>query len=344
MISRRRLLTGGGALLLGGAATVSGSCASLRHFPFDEGQREDSGALEVHFFSVGCFLVRHAGLSLLTDPFFTHIPLWRAATGRVVPDPEQVNPYRSQLSDVQAITVGHGHYDHLLDLSEVAGDVSPSAQVVASPTVAHTFAPLDLPLAFVDAAANPAREDHAGSWVEVVPGRLRVLPIEGGHPDNIPGIHLFRKLLDEDRVGPPERAHHYQEGATFAFLVDWLHEGEVTCRVYVQTSSRGLPDGAFPLEILQERRVDVALLAMDCANAEAAGRETIQERIKPRRIFFCHYGDFFRTKDQPRRETVKIDLEKTRRLVTSNEEREVLFPAWDSRFVFDLPEQETKVR
>ena len=119
-----------------------------------------------------------------------------------------------------------------------------------------------------------------------------------------------------------------------------MSEAEVTCRVYVQTSSRGLPDGAFPLAILEDRPVDVALLAMDCANAEAAGRETIQDRIKRRRIFFCHYGDFFRTKAQPRRETVKIDLKKTRQLVTSNEQRTILFPAWDSRFVFDLSQRE----
>ncbi len=68
-----------------------------------------------------------------------------------------------------------------------------------------------------------------------------------------------------------------------------------------------------------------------------AGDETIQDRIRPRRIFFCHYGDFFRRKDQPRRETVKVDLKRTQRLVTSNEYRDVLFPAWDSRFVFELP-------
>jgi len=337
MITRRRLLLGGGAVFLAGGATVSGSCASLRQFPFDEGMQRGSGPLEVRFFSVGCFVVRHAGLSLLTDPFFTHIPLWQAATGRVVPEAAAVDPYRHQFADVHAITVGHGHYDHILALSEVASDVAPGAQVIANATVAHTFAPMNLPLQFVDAGGDPATEQHPGTWLDVVPGRMRVLPIAGGHPDNIPGVHLFRRQLKEERQSPPVRAHHYQEGATYAFLVDWLSEGEVTCRVYVQTSSRGLPDGAFPVDILEQRRVDVALLAMDCANAEIAGRETIQDRLQPRRVFFCHYGDFFRRKDQPRRETVKVDLKRTQRLVTSNEQRDVLFPAWDSRFVFDLP-------
>jgi len=337
MITRRRLLVGGGAVLLAGGAAVSGSCASLRHFPFDEGHHGATGPLEVSFFSVGCFLVRHAGLSLLTDPFFTHIPLWQAASGKVVSDPAEVDPYRAHFADVHAITVGHGHYDHVLDLSEVAADLPAGAQVIGNPTVAHTFAPLQLPLRFVDAGRDPATESHPGSWHEVVPGLLRVLPIAGGHPDNIPGVHLFRRQLSEDRNTSPARAHHYQEGATYAFLVDWLKDGDVTCRVYVQTSSRGLPDGAFPPEILRQHPVDVALLAMDCANAEVAGRETIQDRIRPRRIFFCHYGDFFRRKDQPRRETVKVDLKRTQRLVTSDEHRQVLFPAWDSRFVFQLP-------
>ena len=163
-----------------------------------------------------------------------------------------------------------------------------------------------------------------------------MLPIVSGHPDNIPGIHLFRRSLSEDWQSPPTRAGHYQEGATLAFLVDWLEAGRVACRVYVQSSSRGLPDGAFPQEILRERGVDVALLAMDCARAQANGRESIQDRLRPRRIFFCHYGDFFRRKDQPRREGVKVNMRRLHRLLPGSDRTEVLFPAWDSVFRFDL--------
>ena len=313
-------------------AAALGGCRPLRTFPFDSGTT--GGELEVRFFSVACFLVRYAGVGLITDPFFTHIPLGQAASGEVVSDPTAVDPHRPLLTDVGAVVVGHGHYDHCLALPEIARSVPAQTPVLAGETVAHTFAPLDLPLRFVPANPLAATATSLGNWVEAVPGRLRILPIASGHPDNIPGVHLFQERLTEGRTTVPNRAHHYQEGDTFAFLVDWLDAGRIAWRVYVQTSSRGLPDGLVPLDLLAEHPVDVALLAMDCARAEAQGRESIQDRLGPRRILFCHWGDFFRAKDRVPHEGVKVDLRRLKRLLPSTPEREVLFPAWGSVFSF----------
>lgn len=325
MINRRAVL--GGAL-----ASLAAGCRPLRTFPFDSGIT--GGSLSVRFFSVACFHLEHDGLGLLTDPFFSHIPLGQVASGVVVADPDAVEPYRHLLGDVAAVVVGHGHYDHCLALPEIAGDLPPTTPILAGRTVGHTFAPNRLPQPFVAVNEIAATATTPGSWVDVVPGRLRVLPIASGHPDNIPGVHLFRKRLTEDRETAPRRAHEYQEGDTFAFLIDWLRDGEVVWRVYAQTSSRGLPDGAIPDSVLGARGVDVALLAMDCARAEAAGRRSIQELLRPRRVLFCHWGDFFRSKAKPPWEGVKVDLRRLKGQLPSTAEREVLFPGWGSRFSF----------
>ena len=327
-MNRRTVL--GGSL----AALVAG-CRPLRTFPFDHGVT--GGNLTVRFFSVACFHLEHDGLGLLTDPFFSHLPLGQVASGVVVAEPSSVDPHRHLLGDVAAVVVGHGHYDHCLALPEIASDLPRSSPILAGRTVAHTFAPNGLPQPFVAVNDIAATATSSGSWVDVVPGRLRVMPIASGHPDNIPGVHLFTKRLSEDRAVKPQRAHDYQEGDTFAFLVDWLNDGEVAWRVYVQTSSRGLPDGLLPASVLGERGVDIALLAMDSARAEAAGRESIQEVLRPRRILFCHWGDFFRSKAKPPWEGVKVDLRRLKARLPSTTEREVLFPGWGSTFSFSHP-------
>ena len=325
-----RRLTRRAAIL--GAAALAAGCRPLRTFPFDSGSAEDPGELTVRFFSVACFLVEFDGLAILTDPFFTHLPLGQVASGTVLADPRAVDPHRPLLGAVRGLLIGHGHYDHCLGLPAVAGDVHAGAQVLAGRTVAHTFAPNRLPIAIQPINEIAATTTHPGRWIDLVPGRLRVLPIASGHPDNIPGVHLFQKRLTEDRATPPHRAHHYQEGDTFAFVVDWLVEGVPAWRLYIQTSSRGLPDGAVPAAVLAERPVDVALLAMDCARAEASGRTSIQDVLRPRTVFFCHYGDFFRPKDRPPWEGVKVNLRRLHRLLDDVPGRRVLYPAWGSVF------------
>ncbi len=324
MISRRALLL---------AAPALTGCASLGRFPFD-GAAVDPGASGVHvrFYSVGCFLVRRGDVALLTDPFWSHLPFGQVAGGVVRSDPQALNDVLPELAPVRAITVGHGHYDHVLGLPAAATAAAPGARIFAGRTVKHTFAPEPLAREVVAVNTLAASVDQPGTWLEA-PG-LRVLPIRSGHPDNIPGIHLFQKRLTEDRDTPPRRAHDYQEGDTFAFLVDFLEGDDVAYRVYVQTSSRGHPDGFFPPERL-DHPIDLALLAMDCASIEARKGESILDILQPRDVLFCHWGDFFRRKDRTPWEGVKVKLPWLRRRLPSTARTRFLFPGWGAEFVFE---------
>ncbi len=322
MISRRALLL---------AAPALAGCASLGRFPFDGEPAAEGPGLHVRFFSVGCFLVRRGDVALLTDPFWSHLPLGRVASGVVRSDPEAVAPVLPSLTTVRAVTVGHGHYDHVLGLPAAAPHLASDARIFASQTVAHTFAPEALPRPLEVVNPHAATERTPGRWLEA-PG-LRVLPIRSGHPDNIPGIHLFQRRLTEDRSTRAERGHDYQEGETFAFLVDFLEGDEVAQRVYVQTSSRGFPDGFFPAE-LNDRPVDLALLAMDCANIEARGGDSIIDFLQPRAVLFCHWGDFFRRKDRTPWEGVKVKLPWLKRRLPDTAQTRFLFPGWGSDFHF----------
>ncbi|MCB9682149.1 MAG: MBL fold metallo-hydrolase [Alphaproteobacteria bacterium] len=322
-----------------GALASAGCSARLGQFPFDGALAALGGAgddLEVVFFSVGCFLVRWRDVAVLTDPFFTHVPLAQAGFGKVIPDPRAADPVRPALPDVRAVLVGHAHYDHCLDLPSVVDGLHPDAVLVGSPTAAHTFAPLHLARPWLPIGDALATVDRPGRWLDLAQGRLRVLPILSGHPDNIPGIHLYRRQLDADRVTPPVKASHFQEGLTLAYLVDWLDDaGAITFRVYVETSSTGPPAGLAPPEVFAERPADVALLAMDCATFHARGEPSILDHLDARQVVFCHWGDFFRPKDAEPREGVKVDLPAVRAELRGREGGDrFLFPRWGGSFRF----------
>ena len=119
------------------------------------------------------------------------------------------------------------------------------------------------------------------------------------------------------------------------FLVDYLAaDGSVERRIYVQTSSTGYPAGFFPEKVLQEHPVDVALLAMDCANLQMDKASTVIDFLQPKSVFFCHWENFFRRKDQAPREIVKVDLPKARRFFQGADGSDFFFPGFDT--VFDL--------
>ena len=331
MLTRRSVLIG--------ATALAGCGARLHDFPFDGAGSELQGLdddLRLRFYSVGCFHLQWRDQGVLTDPFFTHLPFGRVAFGRVEPDPAAVEPVLGELSDVRAVVIGHSHYDHCLALSEVAGHLHPSALLCGSATAARTFAPLELPREWVMVNERLATAEKPGSWIVHPEGKLRVLPILSGHPDNIRGIHLYQRRLEEDRKTAPRKAGHYQEGVTVAWLIDWLDEdGQIAHRVYQQTSSVGPPAGLAPASVFEERRIDLALLAMDCANLRVRGEPSILDHIDPRQVMFCHWGDFFRSKDKVPREGVKVNLPKLQLALRAEPGGErYLFPGWGARFRF----------
>lgn len=331
MLNRRQMLVGATALV--------GCGAHLHDFPFDgsplslQGDDED---LRLRFYSVGCFHLQWSDQGVLTDPFFTHVPLGQAAFGRVEPDPAAVAPFVGDLGDVRAVVIGHAHYDHCLGLSLVADRLAPSALLCGSATAARTFAPFALSRQWVVVNDQLATAEQPGQWIAHVDGKMRILPILSGHPDNVPGVHLYRRKLKHDRKTTPHRAGHYQEGVTLAWLIDLLDDdGSVAHRVYVQTSSTGPPVGLAPQAIFDEHPVDVALLAMDCANFRARGKPSILDYIDPRHVVFCHWGDFFRPKDDVPREGVKVDLPWVQAVLRDEPGGgRYLFPGWGRRFRF----------
>jgi hypothetical protein len=168
---------------------------------------------------------------------------------------------------------------------------------------------------------------------------MRILPIRSNHPTQYLFLHLFTEKLSEDRKTPPTRASDYQEGITIAYLVDFLHPQtkEIQSRVYIQTSSTGYPAGYFPASVLEEKSVDVAILAMDCANIKAAGTEkSIVDFLSPSSVMFCHWEDFFRSKNKEPKEIVRVNLAKLKESLPSTAERRYIFPYWDRKYIFPI--------
>ena len=314
--------------------TTLGCGSRLAGFPFD---RSTSPAkpdqIELTYYSVGCVLVRYQGIAFLTDPFWSHRPLSEVVFGPLKHDHKEIDKHRADLSEVTAILIGHGHYDHCLDLEPASASVHPTARIYASQTLKHVFAQVPLGRAIIPMNEVAATPQKSGEWQLSSCGRLRILPILSGHPNQWLFFHLWQERLNQDLTEKPIYASDFQEGITLAFLVDYLRNGEVAKRVYVQTSSTGYPAGFAPTKIFDEHPVDVAILPMDCANLKMRGAEpNLIDALKAPTIVFCHWEDFFRPKSGVPKEILKVDLPALRKFFINSPKQRFIFPLWNQRF------------
>ena len=331
-ISRRGLLAG----------LACTACArSLKNFPFDPEGIPLQG-IEVTYFSVGCVRIRFGERAILTDPFFSHLPFLQVAFGNTISDPEQYTPYLKEVEGVDAVLVGHSHYDHTLDLAVVAPHLAPNAKIFGSQTLAHTYATSSLERSIVPVNRQLASPESLGEWIDLPEQHMRILPIRSDHPTQYLFIHLFTEKLSHDRSSPPLHAGDFQEGITIAYLVDFLDpvSREIQARTYIQTSSTGYPAGYFPASILEEHPVDMAVLAMDCANIKSEKKKSIIDFLQPSAVLFCHWEDFFRPKSQEPKEIVRVDLHKLRTALPSTSDRRYIFPYWDRSYYVPISQRE----
>ena len=320
-------------LLLGGFPL------NAQQFPTPSEAKPSSGNhLEIQYFSVGCFKLSYGESSILTDPFWTHLPALKVMFGKVLPDSAQIEPYLPSLDDIDGVLVCHAHYDHVLGLPYISPRLPADIPVLGSKTMKHTLAPFNLPQPIIEANPVLATPETPGKFIDLDGGRVRVLPVKAGHPNHLLFIHLWNKELTEDRTEIPTRGKHYQEGVTLGFLIDFLSPDglNIEKRVFFQSSSTPYPAGFFPREILEEKSIDVALLGRDFFEMELKGERNAMPWLAPEVVILCHWENFFKPKSEgPSPKVVQKYADQILELEAQNPKGpRYILPIWDGKYYF----------
>jgi L-ascorbate metabolism protein UlaG (beta-lactamase superfamily) len=281
--------------------------------------------VEITYLGVGGFLVRYRGAALLTAPMFSNPPLARVAPpsllrafarrgGPIAPDTGLVDRLLPREADAASmLLVGHGHYDHLLDVPWVATRRATRASVYGSPTTRHILMgdsllrrePARL-VALTGADVGDAR--RAGRWAYSPDSAFRVMALAADHA---PTLGLFGRgplfaagTVDRDLDALPRFADGWKAGEPLAFLIDVLRRGDPTgarprLRIYYQDAPSTPPLGFPPLATIAERPVDVALLCAATARNVPDTPERLVEALKPGYVVVGHWESFFRPQTLP---------------------------------------------
>jgi hypothetical protein len=228
-----------------------------------------SDAVRLVYLGSGGWIMEHGDELVLTGPFFTNPDFVRTGLLGIRSDTSEVNRHMAaydavyDLSRTSAIVIGHAHYDHLMDVPQVARRFASGAEIVASRTAKNllgTWSGVADRVRVVNQAAGDQRT--AGEWLEYGE-RTRVMALRSQHAPHFDGYTLYRGTRDRSATEEPSSAAEWVAGETFAYLIDFMSDEDpdsVAFRIYYQDAVAAPPVGFAPDALIRQRPVDLAIL------------------------------------------------------------------------------------
>lgn len=285
----------------------------------------------VTYLGVSGFLIEARGHALLTAPSFTNpsldsvTPTWlrffRGRAPTLVPNRRLIERLLPAAADkASMILVGHGHYDHLLDVPYVARARARNAVIYGGPTVRHMLMGDSALRASPDRVVairgnDVATRDRVGTWFTSADRAFRVMAL---HADHAPTVNVFKwgatfanGTLDADLNALPRRAEDWKLGEPYAYLIDVLGADGATptFRVYYQDAPNTAPLG-FPPRAIGGRAVDLAILCVATAqNVDPTSPDSLLMVMQPKYVIASHWESFFQPQTLPLRLNPASDVD-----------------------------------
>jgi hypothetical protein len=294
-------------LLHAGCATPVPQNITVQHNSPCAGAAADYSTLHLRYFGTGGFLLEYGTNAILTAPFFSNISFARSILPLPIdPDKGVIDRLLPDLSRVDAILVGHSHYDHLLDLPYIVNSGKTGAPIYGDTNTHHILVRnvTNKVVNIEPDAGTYESQPSKGAWVTNANRRLRFMAFRSMHAPHICGHVFMNGPIKEPLPSLPRTPWGWKIGTALAYVIDFLNEnGAPAYRIMYQDSAvNGCAFGRLPQELTDERPVDLAILCLG-GFAETQGYPACYlDKLKPKRVFIAHWEDFF----QPQTDPVKV--------------------------------------
>jgi L-ascorbate metabolism protein UlaG (beta-lactamase superfamily) len=223
--------------------------------------------VRVTYLGTNGYLLESRGTTLLIDPYFSRVSLFRAALSLPVTADRALVERYLPAQRIDAVLVTHGHFDHLLDVPEVV--IHTKAKLIASSTST---------LLAISAGVPPEAciRVTAGSRIRLGGATVRILAASHDR------LFCCVPFDGPPRRLPPRTAGDWVCGEPLAFLIEMGGR-----RIYIESGGR--PGGA-PEESLG--RIDLAILGVALPDARRRFPHAVA-RLQARYVLPSHQDNFF---------------------------------------------------
>jgi L-ascorbate metabolism protein UlaG (beta-lactamase superfamily) len=261
----------------------------------------DKETIHIQYLGSGGDLIYRNGIGVLTAPIYSNPTTLRVGFGCIAPDTNRINQLVPNVPGVQveAILVGHAHYDHLLDVPHIASRHTLNAAIYGNASVGRIMAAADSSLGKRTRVLDDelSQDGYPGQWIYLADSSIRFMGIASDHGPHALGIHVMKGEVREQLTRPPRSAWAWKEGQTIAYLIDFLGpDGTVDFRIHHQDATSHYPLGAPPEFVPPDtHRLDLAIVSVGSWRQTPDYPDALLRNHQPRHLFLGHWDDFFRS-------------------------------------------------
>ncbi|HEY0652392.1 MAG TPA: hypothetical protein VGD65_04650 [Chryseosolibacter sp.] len=276
--------------------------------------------VKLQYLGCGGFYLQQNDQAIMIDPFFSHQSFMRIGRsilfgGKLKPMINQLDFGRRLVLDsmnvrkeslggrVKGIFSAHGHYDHLMDVPFIYNEwLAQQPEIFVNSSSTTTLRHVIPSAKLNDIEKIAAVRNQEGDSIEFHSNGsiIRVYPIFADHNPHSRNIKLFagsatKPPKDFDHHRDKTRVNDWLEGQTLSFLIDLVKNDQVYYRIFMQSSSCQFPNGIPPANLLENRKVDLAILGIASYHfSQNTYPCEFLNVLQPRNLVFVHWEDFFR--------------------------------------------------
>jgi L-ascorbate metabolism protein UlaG (beta-lactamase superfamily) len=268
------------------------------------------------YLGVAGLLIEAGGNALLTAPSFTHprfmavaLPMWPIHSDTALVDRElhrMLGLNFSALDEVQAILVGHSHYDHLMDVPVIAREYTPHARIYGTLTTKRTLmgdAYLSRHSERIDSLYPSdsviATAFHVGRWIYTANRHMRFMAVQSSHAPNWWFITVAPCRERHDRKSLPRTAWGWCVGEPVSYVIDILDgAGKPSFRIFYQDAASRPVDVVLPPFASDDAHpIDVAIVCAGNFKKVESYPTVLLASLRPKYVIVAHWEDFFHSPD-----------------------------------------------